>query len=433
MFRPLSFILFLCLLGCGDDVAPTNAAADILLAPDAGSSSNISDISTSLDIKEDANTPDGISVDDVAQIDTFTEQPIDDISIEDMADSPDVLGWEDIVEDIQEIEDTGFPTEDVKEDETDTEICIPLCGNKECGADGCGGFCGSCEGIDACIDGFCMVTCEFENQTYLEGEGFVASDGCSVCLCLSTGTVGCNDDDCIEKCAPNCPLEKVGDGNCDLSCWNESCSFDTSPQGIADCSCADLSMEEDCLGVCSQTPLTPLVGNGVCDDGSNGAHLNCEAFSFDGGDCDTTGSCPNGTVADCTGECWSSELVGLILGDGVCHESLECAQWNFDEGDCYQGPGCQEGYLPDCNQECWPWDLLGLLEGDGICHEFLECEAWDFDGGDCYQGPGCQPGTVEDCAGDCWPSDFVGLFFGDQICHDFLNCPLWDYDGGDCL
>jgi hypothetical protein len=433
MFRYIVLWVFLFALGCGGAVSASDPHLDASSATDAGSAPLSPDSNTSFDIMADSNTFDVSPGEDGLIIEDVDEQQAFDTFSEDTESLPDSFTGEDVFQDVTHEQDIEDKPQDTLEPEPDAPLCMPICGEKECGEDGCGGTCGVCEGIDTCIDGFCMVTCDFENQIYLEGEGFVASDGCSICLCLSTGTVGCNSEGCIETCAANCPLEKIGDGNCDLSCWNESCAFDTSPEGVPDCSCIELSMEEDCLGICSSMPLSSQVGNGICDDGSAGSHLNCATFDFDGGDCDTTSVCPGGGVADCVGDCWPSDLIGLVLGDGVCHEFLECVEWNFDEGDCYQGPGCQEGYLPDCNEECWPWDLLGLLEGDGACHDFLECEAWDFDGGDCYQGPGCQPGTVEDCFGECYPSDFVGLFFGDQICHDFLNCPLWDYDGGDCL
>lgn len=39
---------------------------------------------------------------------------------------------------------------------TKPDVCIPQCAGRNCGSDGCGGYCGSCEGSDICIDGNCV-------------------------------------------------------------------------------------------------------------------------------------------------------------------------------------------------------------------------------------------------------------------------------------
>jgi hypothetical protein len=43
-----------------------------------------------------------------------------------------------------------------KEDAADNDTCIANCTNKECGNDGCGGFCGTCSGETVCNFGICI-------------------------------------------------------------------------------------------------------------------------------------------------------------------------------------------------------------------------------------------------------------------------------------
>jgi len=57
--------------------------------------------------------------------------------------------------------------------------CDPQCGAKDCGPDACGGECGTCQGGDACLAGYCTdVTCP-ESCTGKTAEAFI----CGIDLC----------------------------------------------------------------------------------------------------------------------------------------------------------------------------------------------------------------------------------------------------------
>ena len=181
--------------------------------------------------------------------------------------------------------------------------------------------------------------------------------------------------------------ECVADAECDDA---NACTADTvtSPTGcvfeslVDDTECdldgeAGLCREGACVvGVCLLTQLlgcdgtscieTAIYGDDNCDES-----LNCEALSFDGGDC----------VSEC--------------GDGVCE--LEEHFGNCAD-DC---DTCAEGLLKTC-------DASGCVEatllGDGTCTAELDCEIHDLDQGDCVT---CGDGECEGdehfgtCADDC--------------------------------
>lgn len=55
--------------------------------------------------------------------------------------------------------------DDVLQDTASDGVCVPDCTDKDCGSDGCGGFCGSVDGMCAdadefCLDNHCMAFCE---------------------------------------------------------------------------------------------------------------------------------------------------------------------------------------------------------------------------------------------------------------------------------
>ena len=67
----------------------------------------------------------------------------------------------------------------------------------------------------------------------------------------------------------------------------------------------------------------------MCDN-----HLNCETFEFDGGDCDTTTTCPEGSAPDCEGVCHPTEFIEDLSSNDACDEFLNCDAFNFDNGTC---------------------------------------------------------------------------------------------------
>jgi len=75
--------------------------------------------------------------------------------------------------------------------------CLPTCAGMDCGDDGCGGSCGTCEGDLLCLDGKCG--CEFAQ----------CQDKC----CAQGQT--CFQDAC---CDPQCEGKECGDDSCGSLC-----------------------------------------------------------------------------------------------------------------------------------------------------------------------------------------------------------------------
>ena len=129
--------------------------------------------------------------------------------------------------------------------------------------------------------------------------------------CLSTGKKGGDSDmagdsskggdnekeseeEEVEECAPGCPKEWIGDGECDDECLTEACEKDDG-----DCECAPGCLYDQ-------------IGDGVCDEDC----LTEECWEDDG-DCECAPGCL---------DAW--------IGDGICDEDCLTDDCYYDEGDC---------------------------------------------------------------------------------------------------
>jgi len=95
--------------------------------------------------------------------------------------------------------------------------CIPLCAGLECGDDGCGGSCGTCDDGVACTDDACMNgTCVETPNNALCDDGLVCNGGetCSLQGCVNGTPLSCGDglycngnETCTEPagCTPGTP------------------------------------------------------------------------------------------------------------------------------------------------------------------------------------------------------------------------------------
>ena len=127
------------------------------------------------------------------------------------------------------------------------------------------------------------------------------------------------------------------------------------------------------------------VGDGLCDDGSWGYDLTCDAFDFDGGDCEEDpgfgigDSCGEGQIYDCSMTCVWTNTATSYRGDAVCDDGtwgydLDCSSFDFDDGDCTGAeptPGDEhaEGQIYDCDMTCVSESLVTSWLGDGECDE----------------------------------------------------------------
>ena len=166
----------------------------------------------------------------------------------------------------------------------------------------------------------------------------------------------------------------------------------------------------DCAGVCGGSAM--LDACGVCDGGNT-----CEEYG-----------CPEGTVADCSGDGGCSPA--SYLNDGWCDGvdqpygyDLTCYA-EESTTDCAVAPAvgasCGDGSsLYDCMLQCVPAGLVSSYDGDGWCDDgayglYLDCAEFNNDSGDCDVATG---GTDDSC-----------MWSNDGACDE----PWYCADGTDC-
>ncbi len=333
--------------------------------------------------------------------------------------------------------------------------CVPDCDGRQCGPDGCGGECGTCEDppadecaddfslrtfdeIGACSDGGCEYTghvgrCEFG---CLEAE--CLPDPCDALACDSPpGPCYSAAGACIREPEPHCEYEPLEDGTAcpDGSACNgeETCRAGECLAGEPpDCS----PLDDDCnQGACDEQAggclALPLEDGTSCGDGlfCNGQET-CQA-----------GQCAPGTPLDCShldafcavGDCSEGlrRCVARPQNTGSsCSDGLVC---NGDEV-CRSGECVSSGPL-ECQQPENPCQQARCDEAAGGCVvEDVPDDTPCDDGDDCTLGDACQVGncisgavapngtacddgdpcTIDDACtdGSCAP--------GEEICSDMV-------------
>ncbi len=278
--------------------------------------------------------------------------------------------------------------------------CLPDCSGKECGDDGCGGECGTCEeGLECNVAGICEAPCQPDCSGKECGDDGCGGD-CGTCEegleCTVAGI-------CEAPCLPECMGKECGDDGCGGSCG-------TCDEGQQ---CADYLCVDVCVPDCE--------GKECGDDGCGG----------DCGQCDEALECFDGLCGPTPGEC----------GDGFCHYGLgeQCENCAADcdcptNYACQPGgvcvieplydPGCAVHTTPACDQcpceacVCQLDPYCCTVKWDARCvEECVECGTLCVPPGICGNMV-CEPGHNEDC--DSCPVDCG--------CIDGLIC-----DEGECV
>ena len=160
-----------------------------------------------------------------------------------------------------------------------------------------------CQGYESEIaDGYCDAynnnpDCDYDGGDCCASECFSDAYPCP----YDSGLYDCQDPNAWENdgtfaCdATLCDPSHIGDGTCHIDCWTAECGWDAGVDGFSDCSCEELNevygepgfeFVADCNGQCYYSFFFERwMGDGFCDQGEYGLSLNCEAFSFDSGDC----------------------------------------------------------------------------------------------------------------------------------------------------
>ncbi len=91
----------------------------------------------------------------------------------------------------------------------DLGVCIPDCSGRECGGDGCGGVCGTCDGGEACSGGVCVER---------GGGGDWACD--EIVFCVQE----CPDQNCWQECISQGSPEGQDEFTAIIDCLQEECA-----------------------------------------------------------------------------------------------------------------------------------------------------------------------------------------------------------------
>ena len=259
--------------------------------------------------------------------------------------------------------------------------CTPACVNKDCGPDGCGGSCGSCEDDEMCTQaGLCVPECQ-DCAPWQECTDGMCEDPPSMGSCPGGGIMlsdDCEDtpyDGCCSgdegrelyycgfwsECPGNyiyclCHVECSSWAVCSYDSWDDkfACSLppaDQDPQGNLYCDwwpcepdCAGKDCGSDgCGGSCGTCPDNFECDAGVCDyQGLAGcygyddpAHEDCFGITYDGC-CD-----PSGRMLYC------------VNGDLYCVDCPAVDPWcGWDSGNQWFDCGTSGGNGPTGSKAC---------------------------------------------------------------------------------
>ena len=184
--------------------------------------------------------------------------------------------------------------------------CIPNCSGKNCGADGCGGTCGSCQNNWICgSTGKCLGPCVSCTGKNCGGNG--CGQSCGTC---NTGQT-CNAGKCSSTCIPNCPSNSCGDNGCGSKCgpcpYGQTCSS----SGICAAPCVPKCFNKKC-GMNSCGGYTC----GTCPSGQQCTATGCSGGSGGGG---------GGATAKC---CLGRTCTSVTLTAGqsckTCSNGIDC-------------------------------------------------------------------------------------------------------------
>ncbi|MFT5430273.1 MAG: hypothetical protein ACI9OJ_000946 [Myxococcota bacterium] len=228
-----------------------------------------------------------------------------------------------------------------------TDGCVPACGDKQCGSDGCGGQCGGCPPNSVCEE----FTCVEET-----GSGACQNDS-------DTSSLG--NDGALQSLF-NCGLECEGESECTASCVNmtlglsNSCAgcvgevmpcivqscFDTCSEG-ANTACTSCANEAcggqffECSGLQLPTddPCKPSCGSNSCGepDGCGGTCMICTSGQCVDGECsaEPTGCGAVSFEGCCDGDtlkyCENDSLTTGVCEPGTCGWAGDAGFYNCGE------------------------------------------------------------------------------------------------------
>ena len=330
--------------------------------------------------------------------------------------------------------------------------CTPDCAGKICGADGCGGFCGTCpEGLGCSADG---TEC-LEVGSCADVCGTGPADESCFCddLCNEYGDC-CPDycDECADMypefcggCTPDCAGKECGFDGCDATCGTcetgEMCAdFMCVDAGCAtadDCATGYDCVDGVCVSVCTPDCAGKDCGSDGCEGvcGTCGADETCVAGACiaDGcmtdDDCLDDEDCVDGECvpAACEPECTDKNcgFDGCDGTCGTCGADMICSEGVCVAAGCSPTAPCPAGFecidttcVSLCTPDCADKDC-GFDGCDGTCGT---CAAGEV----CNAAQQCEPVCVPDCTDKDCGTDGCGGSCGtcaaDETCNAAQQC-----------
>ncbi len=270
-------------------------------------------------------------------------------------------------------------TENVSTDVPGEVVCASNCDGKECGDDGCGGQCGSCDdSLDCTSD-----VCDGETCKHAASPVFCIIDA----LCVPSGTLAPgNVCRACDPAASGTEWTAVWDGKecgAEKVCHSGQCC--TPVENCAGKDCGD----DGCGGQCGECVDGLVCSNdGLCVDPCEGYECGQNAFGDSCGDCSNDLACVNGKcVTSCIDQCAGKSPQG-------CYCDIVCAHYGDCCGDvCLV---CPQHLYCDCYDECVPDEQCGWTTCGGACGT---CSAVEevCTAGQCNQSTGteCDDGNAE--------------------------------------
>jgi len=316
-------------------------------------------------------------------------------------------------------------------------VCLAYCLDKDCGDDGCGGSCGSCDesGTQCDLDTgkcVCFPSCAGK-QCGVDGCG----KSCGQCLDAQT----CSEDGLCE-CVGDCTDKVCGDDGCGGSCGTCTDDGKICDETLGQCVCFPTCANKACgVDGCGNSCGTCPTGQSCSPDGECGCYPECgtKACGVDG--CGTVcGTCPSGETCspdgvceclpDCAGKSCGSDGCGAQCG--TCLAGELCS----DQGQCQCTTPCGDKECGEdaCGNVCGTCPAQSTCDGAGSCVCTPDCTfkscGGDGCGGECGT---CAPTQTCTAVGEC--VDASGSCVGQcgaPIDGDGCKCDESCFNFGDC-
>jgi hypothetical protein len=154
-----------------------------------------------------------------------------------------------------------------------TTSCTPSCGGKQCGDDGCGGSCGTCDSTQACnASGQCVASCLPSCNLKQCG-----NDGCGgSCGNCGAGLLCNPNNQCVAPCVPACSGKQCGGDTCGGSCGTCGAGETCNSSGTCETS------TNACAGLTAWDPAQLWTAYKVGEQhvGSNGHRYTCKNVAY---------------------------------------------------------------------------------------------------------------------------------------------------------